>query len=185
MYCTWVWAWVAPLASGSRNACESLTVLYIHQSMWRHRRFHEDVLAPKPGLFVSRISWQYTLPQKVHPRAVRQQRTVLKVMLYLRATSMRCSWTAVVSLSSHIWCSTISFISTVAFEGCPDPGHLVRQPVSSNFLKKRHFLLDLPWRSLPTTTSDSRSAMSLEVEVQNSLLEIARIYHRSWLESRY
>ena len=72
MYCTWFWAWVASLASGSRNACKSLTVLYIHWSMRRRRRFREDVLVLKPGVCLC-LSLESVGNMHCHRRSTQEQ----------------------------------------------------------------------------------------------------------------
>ena len=81
-------------------------------------------------LFTSRINWQYALPLKVQPKAVRHLRIVRRQTEYPLSVKRRCSWWAVVSSSSLIWSSTICLISAVILDGLPDPTFLPIKPVA-------------------------------------------------------
>ena len=69
--------------------------------------------------FNSRISWWYLLPQKVHPSDAQQRRIVRREVLHPCSFSMAytCSWTATVSLSSRIFCSTNALIQPLFWRG--------------------------------------------------------------------
>jgi len=64
-------------------------------------------------LLTARMSWQYALPQNVHPSIVQQRRTVLKFNLYPSKTSKTYSWLAVVSSSLLISTVLVSSVITV------------------------------------------------------------------------
>ena len=83
-------------------------------------------------LLAWRISWQYELPRKVQPNAILQRRIVHREILYPRDSSNWWSWWADVSSSVCICSSTIS-LTSVIFEGLPDPVRLPIDPVSRYF----------------------------------------------------
>ena len=104
------------------------------------------------ALFTSQICWQYLLPLKVQPSEVRQWRIVRREMVYPCSFSMACSWTAVVSSSSCIFCSTNALISAVILEGWPEPGLLAMLPVSWYFFRN----LAIPTRVAQSPSSSSK-----------------------------
>ena len=96
-----------------------------HQSMWHCWNFKADdsndsvIYCHEAKYFNSWISWQYLLTWKVHHSDVQQRRIVRRVVLYSYSFSMACtcSWTATVSLSSHIFCSTNALIQPLFWRG--------------------------------------------------------------------
>ena len=115
------------------------------------------------SLLMSLMSWQYALPRKIHPKDDQHRRIVAKEILYPLLSNRECNWTPLVSSSFSIWSSTIFFISSVTFDGLPDPGFL------DILLILLYCSMNLCTPTLVTTTSSSNSFFAIDGALSPSL----------------